>query len=92
MSGSVLPGLAEPERQGVILDAAERLVRSTHDRPDAGPAGVAAALPKVLDALEDGVDRLVGNAAPDRPTTAVPRPREHPAATPRDLAGPGARS
>ena len=82
MSGSVVLGLAEPERQGVILDAAERLVGSTYDRRDADPADVAAALPKVLDALEDAVDQLVENAAPDRPTTAALRPRERPATTP----------
>ena len=65
----------------MILDATERPVGSTYDRPDADPRR-RAALPKVLDALEDAVDRLVENAAPDRPTTAVLRPRERPAITP----------
>lgn len=65
----------------MILDAAERLVGTTCDQPDADPAD-AAALPKVLDALEDAVERLVEQAAPGRPTTTVLRPRERPAITP----------
>ncbi|MFI6426442.1 TetR/AcrR family transcriptional regulator [Promicromonospora sp. NPDC050880] len=79
MSGSVTLALAAPDRRATVLDAAERLIRSTYDRPDADPRAVAAALPEVLDALEDTVDRLVDSAAPDRPTTAELRPRPRPA-------------
>ncbi|WP_165362898.1 TetR/AcrR family transcriptional regulator [Promicromonospora panici] len=79
MKGSLAIGFAEPERMEALLDAAERLLDSTYTRADAGPAAVAAALPEVLDALEDAIDQLVEAAAPDRPTTAVLRPRERPA-------------
>jgi hypothetical protein len=72
--GPVPDGVQHPEP-----GRAERLLDSTYTRPDAGPAEVAAALPEVLDALEDAVDQLVEAAAPDRPTTAVLRPRERPA-------------
>ncbi|MFD6139901.1 TetR/AcrR family transcriptional regulator [Promicromonospora sp. NPDC060271] len=78
MKGSVGLGFTSPDRMEPLLDAAERLLDSTYSRPDAGPADVAAALPEVLDALEDAIDRLVEAAAPDRPTTAVLRPRERP--------------
>lgn len=63
-----------------LLDAAERLLDSTYSRPDVDPADIAAALPDVLDTLEDTIDQLVEAAAPDRPTTAVLRPRERPVA------------
>lgn len=79
MSGSLAQSIAGKGHREVILDAAERLIESTYDRPDADPADVAAALPEVLDALEDTVDQLVESAAPDRPTTAVLRPRPRPA-------------
>lgn len=79
MKGSLAVGSASPKRMEALLDAAERLLDSTYSRTDAGPADVAAALPEVLDALEDAIDRLVEAAAPDRPTTAVLRPRERPA-------------
>jgi AcrR family transcriptional regulator len=80
MKGSVTFGHGSPERLETILDAAERLLDSTYTRPDVAPADVAAALPEVLDALEDTIDQLVEAAAPDRPTTAVLRPRERPVA------------
>lgn len=78
MSGSVIIGLKDPDRREIVLDAAEHLIRSAYDRLDADPVDVAAALPEVLDALEDTIDQLVEAAAPDRPTTAVLRPRERP--------------
>jgi AcrR family transcriptional regulator len=81
MKGSLSLGFAAPERMETLLGAAERLLDSTYSRPDVAPADVAAALPEVLDALEDAIDQLVGAAAPDRPTTAVLRPRERPVAT-----------
>lgn len=81
MKGSVTIGAARAGRMDTLLDAAERLLDSTYSLPDADPADVAAALPEVLDALEDTIDQLVEAAAPDRPTTAVLRPRERPAAT-----------
>lgn len=80
MKGAVTLGSAEPERVDVLLAAAERLLDSTYSRPDASADDIAAALPEVLDALEDTVDQLVAGAAPDRPTTAALRPRERPAA------------
>jgi AcrR family transcriptional regulator len=80
MKGSLNLGFAAPERMETLLDAAERLLDSTYSRPDVDPADVAAALPEVLDALEDAIDHLVEAATPDRPTTAVLRPRERPAA------------
>jgi AcrR family transcriptional regulator len=80
MKGSVALGFASPDQMESLLDAAERLLDSTYSRPDAGPADVAAALPDVLDTLEDAIDQLVEAAAPDRPTTAVLRPRERPVA------------
>ena len=79
VTGSLALGLTEPERMETVLDAAERLLDSTYDRPDATPADIAAAMPEVLEALEDVVDQLVEEAAPDRPTTAVLRPRPRPA-------------
>lgn len=79
MKGSIAVGSTDPEQMETLLNAAERLLDSTYSRPDAGPADVAAALPEVLDALEDAVDQLVEASAPDRPTTAVLRPRERPA-------------
>lgn len=78
MKGSVALGFTSPERMESLLDAAERLLDSTYSRPDVAPADVAAALPEVLDALEDTIDQLVGAAAPDRPTTAILRPRKRP--------------
>jgi AcrR family transcriptional regulator len=75
MNGAIGLGFADPGRTASLLDAAERLIGSTYDRPDAAPADVAAAMPRVLDALEDTIDRLVEAAAPDRPTTATLRPR-----------------
>ena len=81
MKGSLALGLADPERMETLLNAAERLLDSTYGRPDARPADVAAALPEVLETLEDTIDQLVEAAAPDRPTTAVLRPRERPATT-----------
>jgi AcrR family transcriptional regulator len=80
MKGSLSLGSASPEGMRSILDAAERLLDSTYSRPDVDSADVAAALPEVLDTLEDTIDQLVEAAAPDRPTTAVLRPRERPAA------------
>jgi AcrR family transcriptional regulator len=80
MKGALAVGSADPRQMETLLDAAERLLDSTYSRPDAGPADVAAALPEVLDALEDTIDRLVEASGPDRPTTAVLRPRERPAA------------
>lgn len=79
MSGSAIVAVKDLDRREIVLDAAEHLIRSAYDRPDADPADVAAALPEVLDALEDTIDLLVEAAAPDRPTTAVLRPRERPA-------------
>lgn len=79
MTGAVALGAGDPARRATILDAAERLVRSTYDQPEPDPAHVAAALPEVLDALEDIIDDLVTAAAPDRPTTAELRPRPRPA-------------
>ncbi|WP_369372389.1 TetR/AcrR family transcriptional regulator [Promicromonospora sp. Populi] len=79
VTGSLAIGLTEPERMETVLDAAERLLDSTYDRPDATPAAIAAAMPEVLEALEDVVDELVEEAAPDRATTAVLRPRPRPA-------------
>jgi hypothetical protein len=81
MKGSVTLGFTSSERMESLLDAAERLLDSTYSRPDARPADVAAALPEVLDALEDTIDQLVAAAAPDRPTTAALRPRDRPAPT-----------
>jgi AcrR family transcriptional regulator len=80
MKGSLSLGSASPEGMRSVLDAAERLLDSTYSRADVDPAAVAAALPEVLDTLEDAIDQLVEAAAPDRPTTAVLRPRERPAA------------
>ncbi|MFE7503824.1 TetR/AcrR family transcriptional regulator [Promicromonospora sp. NPDC057488] len=81
MAGSVIVGLKGPEMREVLLNAAEHLVNATYDRADADPADIAAAMPEVLDALEDAIDQLVEVAAPDRPTSAVLRPRERPATT-----------
>ncbi|MGI5191273.1 TetR/AcrR family transcriptional regulator [Promicromonospora sp. CA-289599] len=81
MKGSLTLGFAAPERMETLLDAAERLLDSTYSRPDVAPADVVAALPEVLGALEDTIDQLVEAAAPDRPTTAVLRPRERPVTT-----------
>lgn len=78
MRGSLAIGFSEPDRMEDLLDAAEHLLDSTYSRPD---ADVASALPEVLDAIEDTIDQLVEAAAPDRPTTAVLRPRERPVAT-----------
>ena len=81
MKGALAVASADPRRTETLLAAAERLLDSTYSRPDAEPADVAAALPEVLDALEDTVDQLVEAAAPDRPTAATLRPRERPAVT-----------
>ncbi|MFD2796482.1 TetR/AcrR family transcriptional regulator [Promicromonospora vindobonensis] len=79
MSGAVRLGLAEPSRKEVLLDAAEHLIAAAYDRAEASSSDVARALPEVIELLEDAVDELVVNAVPDRPTTAVLRPRERPA-------------
>lgn len=78
MAGALAIGTAEPDRVALLLDAAERMIAATYDRPDADPADAAAALPHVVEVLEDTIDQLVGAAAPERPTAAILRPRERP--------------
>ncbi|GAB2572794.1 hypothetical protein Aab01nite_82000 [Paractinoplanes abujensis] len=80
MTGALVRALGEPPERPTILTALEHLVSSAYDRLDGPVESVAAAVPEVLEALEDAVDALVAAAAPDRPTTARLRPYERPPA------------
>lgn len=81
MAGAVIRGVAGPGDQADLLQAMEHLVSAAYDSDGVDRNAIDAALPEVLDALEDAIDQLVAAAAPDRPTTARLRPRERPAAT-----------
>lgn len=79
LGGALARDFADPDGRDLLLDAVERLVSSSYDREDVDRGAVEAAVPDVVDALEDGIDQLVAAAAPDRPTTARLRPRQRPA-------------
>lgn len=79
MAGALIRGFADPGDHTPLLDATEHLVSSSYDRDDTDRHTIIAALPDVLEALEDAIDQLVAAASPDRPTTTSLRPHARPA-------------
>ncbi|WFE26570.1 helix-turn-helix domain containing protein [Solwaraspora sp. WMMD791] len=77
MAGALIRGFDRGGREP-LLDAVQHLVSASYDRVGAARHAMDAAMPEVVGALDDAIDRLVAAASPDRPTTAQLRPGRRP--------------